>query len=98
MRAATGDVGAWLHTASAGARVIAVLPTSPCRSCGSLVVWAMTDSGRWMPVDRLPDERGTLRLWTDAYNNLHVQHDALAPRRHRPHFATCPDAESWRKR
>jgi hypothetical protein len=51
-----------------------------------------------MPVDAAPDSRGMLHLWQDAYHGVLVKHDPYAPVRYRPHFATCPDAESWRKR
>lgn len=69
-----------------------------CRSCGAKVIWATTDSDKRMPVDAEPDSAGTLRVSRDAYGQAHVKHDPYAFVRHRPHFATCPDSESWRKR
>ena len=77
----------------------AVLPTEPCRSCGAPVVWAITESGKRMPVDAKSDDRGRLRLYVDNLGVVHVTHDPFSATVHfRPHFATCPDAESWRKR
>jgi len=74
------------------------LPVSTCRSCGSAIVWAFTPKGKRMPVDAVPHEKGTMVLTN--YGG-HVVADYMREsyqRRHRPHFATCPDAQSWRKR
>ena len=34
-----------------------------CRFCGASVVWAVTDNGRRMPVDRMPAEDGAWVLF-----------------------------------
>jgi hypothetical protein len=76
-----------------------LIPTEPCRSCGAFVVWAITESGKRMPVDCEADIRGKLRLHIDNLGVVRVTHDPFSQTPHyRPHFATCPDAESWRKR
>lgn len=56
----------------------------PCRSCGLPVVWFRTSSGKRMPVDAK-----TTRP-TDAAHQLDLK-------RHVSHFATCPQADNWRK-
>jgi len=72
-----------------------------CRSCGALIVWAVTDSGKKMPVDSEPHPEGNLTVWAqgDTWRVKVIQTTTRwdAPR-FRPHFATCPDAQSWRKR
>jgi hypothetical protein len=52
-----------------------------------------------MPVDYEPEVGGNLRLRVDHGETIVdvVSPDARTAL-HRPHFATCPDAESWRKR
>jgi hypothetical protein len=74
--------------------------TDVCRSCGAPIVWARTDSGKRMPVDADPSEDGTLVLeQAGAVLRAHVVGTVPGEgSRHRAHFATCPDAESWRKR
>lgn len=70
-----------------------------CRSCGARLIWAVTASGRTMPVDYEPHEEGNLRLKIAnglTYVEVVAQH--ARGQLHRPHFATCPDADSWRKR
>ena len=72
---------------------------STCRSCGAPVVWAYTESGKRMPVDSAPHPRGNLMLHYDQGTwRVSVVPTYGPGLRHRPHFATCPDAESWRKR
>lgn len=55
-----------------------------CSSCGAAIVWFKTLAGKRMPVD----EASTLP--TDAQHQLDLK-------RHKSHFATCKDAEKWRK-
>jgi hypothetical protein len=64
-------------------------------------VWALTESGKPMPVDIEPDPRGNLILYRghDLSMRCRVAGDGVkVGDRHRPHFATCPDADSWRQR
>lgn len=73
-----------------------------CRSCGAPILWATTASGRKMPVDAEPVADGTLVL-RERDGEVFVvvaanaESNVVGPR-HRAHFATCPDAESWRQR
>jgi hypothetical protein len=52
-----------------------------------------------MPIDYEPAPGGNLRLRVEHGETVV---DVVSPdartQLHRPHFATCPDAESWRKR
>lgn len=65
-----------------------------CRTCSAPVVWAKHEStGKRMPLNRDPipggpyqiDERGIARV------------DRSYPEGRISHFATCPQAKSWRK-
>lgn len=71
---------------------------STCRSCGAEIIWALTDSGKRMPVDAEPVEGGNLRLIPDGdVVRVEVVMGGGAPLQHRPHFATCPEADIWRR-
>jgi len=69
-----------------------------CQSCGAHIVWAITEGGKKMPVDSEPDPDGNLLLWTQGqeWRTKVIQGEWDGPR-YRPHFATCPDAQSWRR-
>jgi hypothetical protein len=72
-----------------------------CRSCGASIIWAITDTGLRMPVDARSHEDGKLRLvYHRGDETPRVTYDtATSPHpKHRPHLATCPDADGWRKR
>lgn len=73
---------------------------SRCRSCGAEIVWALTNTGRRMPVDATPSTIGNLALdYVDGEAHVAVVSDDRGRvLRFRPHFATCPDAQSWRQR
>jgi hypothetical protein len=68
------------------------LPTSyrhhpfekPCSSCGALVVWFTTAAGKRMPVNAETTQP------TDAAHQLDLK-------RHKSHFATCPNANQHRR-
>lgn len=75
------------------------LPTTPCRTCGTPIVWTVAAStGKRMPVDAEPVADGN--LWLGGRNPIraHVLQGAqLRNRRllpegkvYRSHFATCP--------
>jgi len=62
---------------------------SVCKSCGAEIIWIETPDGRKCPV-----QREQINVWT---------HDGLTEqwrlvKAHEPHFATCPDADKWRKK
>lgn len=56
---------------------------SRCRSCDEYIVWMKTEAGKNMPVD------------ADSCD----EDDELIfdPDKHISHFATCPEADKWRK-
>ena len=56
---------------------------SKCRSCGEEIVWLDTDSGKKIPVD--------------ADTVFDKEATVFDPEQMISHFATCPDADKWRK-
>ena len=53
-----------------------------CRTCHADIVWLKTEAGKNMPVDADTVDEGD----TEFDNERHVSH-----------FATCKDANKWRK-
>jgi hypothetical protein len=82
---------------------------SACRSCGATIRWATTVNGKRIPVDDEPVPDGNLVLsdpTPGAYAPTAAQYVAPEqpslfpepdPPRFRSHYATCPDADRWRK-
>jgi hypothetical protein len=81
-----------------------------CRSCKAWVVWALTATGRPMPVDAEPHPEGLLVL--ELGDTIRVraanaeERTAVLPllthlrpevKLFRSHFATCPNAVQHRK-
>lgn len=75
-----------------------------CRSpaCRAPVRWLLTDAGAWMPVDVGPAEGNlvlehTLGGWR-VHTLLRGEVPPGAPEgvTWRPHWASCPDADTWR--
>ena len=59
--------------------------TVRCSTCGADIVWFYTHNGKRMPVDEettQPNDRA----------------DQLDLKRHRSHFATCPDRDKHRRK
>lgn len=82
------------------------MDTTPCRSCGAPVYWALTREGRRMPIDAEPVATGnvllTLRRSTGALTCTVLGAGVLVEiesgrRRYTSHYATCPQAASHRK-
>jgi len=81
--------------------------TSTCRSCGAVVVWAVTPRGKQMPVDVEPSPVGNLilvapELQTDPPRVLMLHTDSeraeVEPGQLRTsHFATCPNGPAHRR-
>ena len=75
--------------------------TACCRSCGAEIVWAVTASGRNMPVDAAPSDAGTITLTQAGTKNraeVSGPPNLLDDRpRHTSHLATCEFASSHRK-
>jgi hypothetical protein len=78
---------------------------SACRSCRAPLVWVRSEDGNKMPLDAEPyvgDEPGGLFVLRDgSYGEtvaLAVPPDAFPDEPlYRTHFATCPNADEWRK-
>jgi hypothetical protein len=85
---------------------------SRCRSCHEPIVWARTKKGKAIPLDaedmggwetalRVPD--GNLVLTGERAQSGPgetvpiVRYTAPGEGTHRTHFATCKDADSWRR-
>ena len=76
---------------------------SKCKSCGATIIWIPTESGKNIPCDPKPipykeDSSGSLTLVTNDGRviraRMDITSDALG---YVSHFATCPDAKSWRR-
>ena len=65
-------------------------PASECRSCKAEVYWIVTASGKRMPIECAVD--GGLSPWKG------VPGDGDMAGRGISHFATCPQAGTWRQR
>lgn len=57
--------------------------SSKCRSCGAPIVWFKTSAGKKIPVDAATVE---------------PEDQQLQLPRHVSHFATCPDADKFRRK
>lgn len=77
-----------------------------CDSCSAQIAWAVTDTGKAMPVDLEPSPRGNVIL---AVKNTVLHAGVLGVNRaagarqggqqlHLSHFATCPYAGQYRRR
>lgn len=74
----------------------------PCRACGASMIWGKWPNGRGVPLDAEPSADGNIRLQRDGSAEI-LKGVQLAPARQRKerlfitHFATCPNADSFRK-
>jgi hypothetical protein len=74
------------------------LDSTRCKSCDAEIVWAITTSGKKMPVDVTPSSIGNVVLALDGMNLYATVTSQDDPRpRHTSHFATCPHAATHRK-
>lgn len=73
-----------------------------CNTCGAPVVWATSPATRRSaPIDAEPTTDGNVEVYRHGGNVLFrvVTDTPLMPVPLRTsHFATCPDADTWRKR
>jgi hypothetical protein len=75
--------------------------------CGRDIVWAKTNKAKWMPVDLEPSPDGNVVLrWAAGMEApqatvltaaQHRQRQLLMGSLRNSHFATCPDAERFRR-
>lgn len=82
------------------------MKTSLCRSCGASIIWAVTSTGRKMPLDAQPVpssvKTGRFRLTLGPDDSVLAQFvpayaEDDAEDLHLSHFATCPQSPGWRK-
>lgn len=70
-----------------------------CRSCGADIEWAeWQDSGKAVPLDVGAVANGNLALVGGKVHRYTADDAKLARDRRVSHFATCVDADRWRKR
>jgi hypothetical protein len=73
---------------------------SACRSCGSSILWGVTPAGKRIPLDIGFSEAGNLTpvgKLPDGAVRVRPQQPGDGPARYVSHFATCPEAGSWRR-
>lgn len=63
-----------------------------CRSCGADVIWAKTAAGKLMPLDAT-ETLGKVVYQLDTTGRM----QRAEGRGHESHFATCPQADRWRR-
>lgn len=72
-----------------------MLRVENCRSCDARIVWMITNADKNMPVNA--DSVDELELtWTFPKGSM-VSKPLFDPEQHESHFATCKDADSWRR-
>lgn len=77
------------------------MTTGTCGGCGAAIIWVVTEAGKSMPVDAQPAAKGNLVLIPSAHGAplSHVENllDPDGPR-YLSHFASCPKADTFRRR
>jgi hypothetical protein len=70
-----------------------------CRECGAPIIWGETPAGKMMPLNAEPiaPPRGTWALTVGKTRRATLDDIRLMRPLHEPHWATCPDAKSFRK-
>lgn len=69
-----------------------------CRSRGAAIIWAKTESGKSIPLDATPTERGNMVLIDGTVRVVKGPHEYPEEDRFTSHFATCPQHQQWRKK
>ena len=78
-----------------------------CRSCGAPLLWALTERGRRIPLDRNPVPDGNIEIKETEdgppISRVVSGQGTLSPglfpaTRYKSHFATCPNAKRHRRR
>jgi len=64
-------------------------------SCGKLIEWHKTEAGKNIPIDPEPSTKGNI-----YFKNARAVYGKVGshPRMFLSHFATCPEAESFRRK
>jgi hypothetical protein len=81
--------------------------SATCRSCGAAVIWlAISPGARAMPIDAEPHADGNVLADLVTRRGIVLSAGSLEVVRidtpdeplYRSHFATCPDADAWRRK
>ena len=72
---------------------------SECNSCKAPIIWVRTATGKVMPVDARPAEDGNMVI-DDGVARVIAKGESppVGKLRWKSHFATCPAAQSFRKK
>jgi hypothetical protein len=76
------------------------VPLASCRSCGAPVKWCKTETGKRIPMNPTPDPDGIWLIWPTLHTPTIMRPTAQTPHevaRYTSHFATCPEASTWRR-
>ena len=82
-----------------------------CSKCGARIIWIKTPAGKWMPADEgliafrkdpdgkdyLVNQDGEVFRCTILDDGPHLLGDGPDGLARRPHWATCPEADSFRR-
>lgn len=70
-----------------------------CRSCSAEIIWSTSaTTGKAIPLDAQPVADGNLALVGGTAHAYTAEDERLKRERFKSHFATCADADSWRKK
>lgn len=69
-----------------------------CKACEAEVIWAETTTGKRMPIDAAPTPKGNMVYVNGVARAASADDRRLQRPLYTSHFATCPDAASFRKR
>lgn len=64
---------------------------SKCRGCGAEIIWAVTETGKRIPLDAKDERRFIVGV-----GKVDGQVEALLCKTYQTHFATCPRATEFR--
>lgn len=67
------------------------MKSGTCKGCGRVILWVLTDKGKMMPLDPDPEKRFVLDH--NAPDRVGGIYDTYMP-----HWATCPQAERFKKK
>lgn len=64
-----------------------------CNSCGAVIAWARTVTGKASPMELHADG-----AWIIDDDGVMRPATFIAAKRYRSHFASCPQAPQWRRK
>lgn len=68
-----------------------------CRSCGKDILWAKTRAGRFIPLNPEANPRGNVVIRRGVASVEKAGTSAECLPRYVSHFATCGQADMWRR-